>query len=60
LTYRLPGEATRYEITIQNPNGQECGVRAAILDGGEIEAADGAARIPLDNDGGMHRVVVWL
>jgi cellobiose phosphorylase len=60
LTYRLPNESTRYEITIENPNGRETGVRTATLDGAEIEVANGAARIPLQHDGGVHRVVVWL
>ena len=60
LTYRLPGESTRYEITIENPNGQETNVKNATLDGGEIEVSNGAARAPLAHDGGMHRVVLWL
>ncbi len=51
---------TRYEITIENPNGRETNVRTATLDGGEIEVANGAARIPLQHDNGVHRVVVWL
>jgi hypothetical protein len=60
LTYRLPNEQTRYEITIENPNGMETNVRTATLDGAEIEVANGAARIPLEHDGGVHRVVIWL
>jgi N,N'-diacetylchitobiose phosphorylase len=60
LTYRVPGGSTRYEITIENPNGRETSVRTATLDGGELEVENGAARIPLQHDGGMHRVVIWL
>jgi cyclic beta-1,2-glucan synthetase len=60
LTYRLPGGSTRYEITIENPSGRETNVRTATLDGSEIEVTDGAARIPLVHDSGVHRVVVWL
>jgi cyclic beta-1,2-glucan synthetase len=60
LTYRLPGGSTRYEITIENPSGRETNVRTATLDGSEIEVTDGAARIPLVHDRGVHRVVVWL
>jgi cyclic beta-1,2-glucan synthetase len=60
LAYRLPNESTRYEVTIENPNGRETGVSTATLDGDEVEVANGAARIPLQHDGGVHRVVVWL
>jgi cyclic beta-1,2-glucan synthetase len=60
LTYRLPGESTRYEITIENPHGRETSVTTGTFDGGEIEVSSGAARVPLVHDGGMHRVVVWL
>ncbi|HEY3392347.1 MAG TPA: hypothetical protein VGK58_06555 [Lacipirellulaceae bacterium] len=60
LIYRLPGESTRYEITIENPNGNETNVTNATLDGDEAVVANGAARVPLVRDGAMHRVVVRL
>ena len=60
LSYRLPNESTRYEITIENPNGNETSVTNATLDGDEVVVANGAARIPLVHDGALHRVVVWL
>jgi cyclic beta-1,2-glucan synthetase len=60
LAYRLPNESTRYEVTIENPDGHETNVNTATLDGGEIEVSNGAARVPLVHDGGVHRVVVWL
>jgi hypothetical protein len=60
LIYRLPGEATRYEITIENPNGKETGVTRASADGRDVEVVDGAARIPIEHDGGVHFVVVSL
>jgi cyclic beta-1,2-glucan synthetase len=60
LTYRLPGEATRYEITIENSAGKENTVTSATLDGGQAEIDNGSARIPLVHDGGIHRVILWL
>jgi cyclic beta-1,2-glucan synthetase len=60
LTYRLPGEMTRYQITIENPHGKETGVVSAVVDGGEIVVDDGAARIPLAHDGDTHRVEIHL
>jgi hypothetical protein len=56
----LPNASTRYEITIENPDAEEINVRNATLDGVEIEIASGAARIPLERDGGVHHVIVWL
>jgi cyclic beta-1,2-glucan synthetase len=60
MTYRLPGEATRYQIDIENPHGRESGVVSAEFEGSELVVADGAARIPLLHDGGLHRVVLRL
>ena len=59
-TYRLPGSETIYEISIENPAGQEQGVRSATLDEQSCEVADGAATIPLTNDGRTHQVLVLL
>ena len=55
LTYRLPGETTRYEITIENPDGKEGCVSSATLDGAAMDVENGAARVPLVHDGGTHR-----
>jgi cyclic beta-1,2-glucan synthetase len=60
LTYRLPDGATRYEITIENPSGNERGVRTATLDGEQITVENATARVPLERDGKLHRVVVRL
>jgi cyclic beta-1,2-glucan synthetase len=60
LSYRLPDGATRYEITIENPNGKESGVTMATVDGEPANVVDGAARIGLRQDGQTHQVVVRL
>ncbi len=60
LTYRLPDGKTRYEITIENPQGKERGVTSATLDGGRVEVKDGSASVPMASDGQVHQVVVRL
>jgi cyclic beta-1,2-glucan synthetase len=60
LMYRLPDGATRYDISFENPAGKEQGVSAALLDEQPTVVADGAARIPLANDGALHRVTIRL
>jgi len=49
---------TRYEITVENPRRVSRGVVVAELDGVKIEK--GVARIPLADDGRIHRVRVEL
>jgi len=49
---------TRYEITVENPRRVSRGVVRTELDG--VEIAKGAARIPLTDDGRIHRVRVEL
>lgn len=60
LTYRLPDGKTRYDITIENPTGNERGVREATLDDQSIEIQNGVARIPIQRDEQLHRVIVRL
>jgi cyclic beta-1,2-glucan synthetase len=60
LSYRVPGGETRYEITIENPHGRERGVVAATVDGQTASVTDGAAVVPLVQDGQRHVVVVRL
>ena len=60
LHYRLPDGDTRYEISIENPEGKETGVTAASLDGEPANIVDGAARIELRQDGQTHHVVIRL
>ena len=49
---------TRYEITVENSHRVSRGVVSAELDG--VEVAKGVARIPLVDDGRIHRVRVEL
>jgi cyclic beta-1,2-glucan synthetase len=60
LFYRLPGETTCYEISIENPAGKETGVMSATLDGQPADVVEGAARVAIQRDGKMHSVVVRL
>lgn len=60
LAYRLPSGDTHYEILIENPDGKEHGVVAAMLDGRPATVSEQAARIPLVDDGASHRVVIRL
>lgn len=60
LNYRRPDGRTNYQITIENPAGKERGVTAATLDGQPVEVAGGQARVPILDDGKIHRVVVRL
>jgi cyclic beta-1,2-glucan synthetase len=60
MTYRLSDGQTSYEISIQNPDGSEHGVREAQLDGRPLIVNDGAARVPLASDGVAHRVEIRL
>jgi cyclic beta-1,2-glucan synthetase len=48
--------ATRYEITVQNPEGRCRGVRRAELDGKAVDSRT----IPILEDGGAHAVVVTM
>ncbi len=57
VRYRLPDGTATYEIAVTREDG--AGIRGSE-DGREIEAADGALRIPLVRDGGTHRVDVVL
>ncbi|HST62576.1 MAG TPA: hypothetical protein VLK84_27980, partial [Longimicrobium sp.] len=57
VRYRLPDDATTYEIAVTREDG--AGIRASD-DGREIEAADGILRIPLVRDGAEHRIYVVL
>ncbi len=61
LSWRRPdGSGTRYEIAVRNPDARAECVLAATLDGVSAELRDGAARIPLVGDAGVHRVEVVL
>jgi cyclic beta-1,2-glucan synthetase len=50
--------ATRYEISVQNPDGVNRGVAGIELDGSALSA--GSTTVPLVDDGSTHRVRVLL
>jgi cyclic beta-1,2-glucan synthetase len=60
ISYRLPGETTRYEINIENPNGRQAGVTSALLNGSDLAVENAAARVPLVHDGGIQHVTVVI
>jgi cyclic beta-1,2-glucan synthetase len=50
--------SARYEIAVENPQGVSRGVASATLDGKALP--EGAARVPLADDGAVHKVRVVL
>jgi hypothetical protein len=56
----VPGEATRYDIRIRNPEGRAERVLDAALDGAPVPVEDGEARVPVIHDGRAHRVEIGL
>ncbi len=60
VTWRLPGDGTRYDITVENPDDCSAAVVAVTVDGQELAPCDGRARLPLRRDGGHHRVHITL
>jgi cyclic beta-1,2-glucan synthetase len=60
LMYRLPGDETQYKITAINPEGCARRVVSASIDGRPARIECGAARIPLERDGRVHKVEVVL
>ena len=54
IVYRFNG--TKYQITVENPDGVNQGVRRLLVDGEQVPG-DG---IPLKDDGVTHQVVVTL
>jgi N,N'-diacetylchitobiose phosphorylase len=60
LKYRLPGEQTTFNITVENPNGKEAGVVSAQLDGQPVPIVQSAARIPLLHDDAAHEVIIHI
>jgi N,N'-diacetylchitobiose phosphorylase len=57
IRYRVPGEATRYEIAVTRAEG---GRTVARLDGEALEVRGPAVEIPIARDGRAHRVEVSL
>jgi cyclic beta-1,2-glucan synthetase len=60
IRYRIPGEKTRYEILVHNPDGIAREVVAATLDGTASPIGKGEASIPLVHDGALHRIEITL
>jgi len=56
--YPTPWGQKLYEIAVENPQGVSRGVAAASLDGKALP--EGAARVPLADDGAVHKVRVVL
>ena len=56
IMFRYHG--SRYEITVENPNGATRGIATMELDGVVLAAPHGS--VPLTNDGAVHRVRVVL
>jgi cellobiose phosphorylase len=54
LTYR--DDTTSYDISVDNPDGVNRGVRRVSLDGEILPSAE----IPLNRDGGHHKVGVLM
>jgi cyclic beta-1,2-glucan synthetase len=50
--------SARYEIAVENPNGVSRGVASTTVDG--VPLPDGESRIPLRDDGAIHRVRIVL
>lgn len=60
VTYRVPGARTTYEIQVRNPHGVAACVHAASVDGTPATIVQGSVRIPILQDGRVHRVEVEL
>jgi cellobiose phosphorylase len=60
LEYRLPDDSAIYDIVAHARHGRPKQVIAAELDGRTMPAADGDFRVPLQRDGGRHRLLVAL
>jgi cyclic beta-1,2-glucan synthetase len=61
INWRVPGgSGTRYRVKVVNPEGCAAVVRSCTLDGNDIAAVDGTARIPLMKDGNAHQVIITL
>ena len=51
-------QSARYEIVVDNPAGVSRGVRFAEVDG--VEIAERPLRLPMLDDGAVHRIRVTL
>jgi cellobiose phosphorylase len=60
VRYRLGDRRTRYEITVLNPSGKAAAVESVDIDERPGVVEEGAARIPLAEDGAAHQVSITL
>ncbi|HYC00710.1 MAG TPA: hypothetical protein VEC57_16375 [Candidatus Limnocylindrales bacterium] len=60
ISYRTVGAGSRYEIEVDASSGSAAAVVSVTADGRELAPQDGAARIPLKQDGKRHKVKVVL
>jgi len=60
LRYRLPGEATTYEIDVRNPDRSSERVVSVKLDGTPLSVEGDAAYVPLAHDATVHTVEITL
>jgi len=61
LRYRVPGGDTSYAINVINDSaGAAPRVASATLDGTSVRIVDGAALLPLTDDGAAHQVTVIM
>jgi cyclic beta-1,2-glucan synthetase len=61
INWAVPGNSgTRYQVRVTNPQGCSAVVVSCTLDGADLPAADGTARLPLLKDGQEHLVVITL
>jgi cyclic beta-1,2-glucan synthetase len=60
FSYQVPGEATRYEIRVDNRHGRAAAPVASSVDGAPGRIEHGIAWIPLSRDGQVHHVEIVL
>jgi N,N'-diacetylchitobiose phosphorylase len=60
VRFTLPGVGTSLAIEVRNPTGNAARVIGAALDDEPVCLVDGAAMVPIPQDGGKHRVEVTL
>jgi cyclic beta-1,2-glucan synthetase len=56
IRYRMPDDATVYEISVRHAGG----AASATLDGQALAVSDGATVVPLKMDGAVHRIEMIL
>jgi cyclic beta-1,2-glucan synthetase len=60
IDYRRPGSHTRYLIEVRRSGERNECVVGVELDGSAVALTAGAARLPMVDDGALHRVLLTL